>query len=170
MWQAGHSYHMKASWTKIMLRKVFFVKLKVNFLICAFVLFGYVSRFWAKKEKFEFEPAQFLVICAAGYRSSANTIGILFQKYIYSSFSLKMVLNCVPIWSVDIYSWSRIRHQEGIRSKCSALKLGNVPSILVQTIDRKSREASWPIFLGKFFFWELFSACVNLEKVRVQLQ
>ncbi len=46
----------------------------------------------------------FLVICAtAGYRSSANTIGSLFQKCVYSSFSMKMVLNCVHIWFVDLF-------------------------------------------------------------------
>ncbi len=51
-----------------------------------------------------FYPLSFLVICAtAGHRSSANTIGSLFQKYVYSSFSMKMVLNCVHIWSVDLF-------------------------------------------------------------------
>ncbi len=46
----------------------------------------------------------FLVICAmAGYRLSANTIGSLFQKYVYSSFSMKMVLNYIHIWSVDLF-------------------------------------------------------------------
>ncbi len=44
-----------------------------------------------------------LVICAAGYWSSMNTIGSLFQKYVYSSFSMKMVVNCVHIWSVDLF-------------------------------------------------------------------
>ncbi len=34
--------------------------------------------------------------------SSTNTMGILFQKYVYSTFSMKMVLNCVHIWSVDL--------------------------------------------------------------------
>ncbi len=53
-------------------------------------------QFWAQNHK------QFLVICAAGYWSSVNTIGILFQKYVYSSFSLKMVLNCIHIWFVDL--------------------------------------------------------------------
>ncbi len=47
--------------------------------------------------------AAFLVICAAGHRSSANTKGILFQKYMYSSFSMKMALNYVHIWSVDLF-------------------------------------------------------------------
>ncbi len=45
----------------------------------------------------------FLVICAAGHRSSANTIGILFQKYVSSSFSMKITLNCIHIWSVDLF-------------------------------------------------------------------
>ena len=44
------------------------------------------------------------MICAAGYRSSANTIGILFQKYVYSTFSMKIVLNCIHIWFVDLFS------------------------------------------------------------------
>ncbi len=43
------------------------------------------------------------MICAAGYRSSTNTTGSLFQKYVYSSFSMKMVLNCVHIWSVYLF-------------------------------------------------------------------
>ncbi len=38
----------------------------------------------------------------AGYQSSTNTTGSLFQKYVYSSLSMKMVLNCVHIWSVDL--------------------------------------------------------------------
>ena len=46
---------------------------------------------------------RFLVICVAGYRSSANTIGSLFQKYVYSSFSMKMVFNSIHIWSVDLF-------------------------------------------------------------------
>ncbi len=49
--------------------------------------------------------AKFLVICAtAGYWSSVNTSGSLFKKYVYSSFSRKMVLNCIHIWSVDLFS------------------------------------------------------------------
>ena len=44
-----------------------------------------------------------LVIYAARNQFSMNTIGILFQKYVYSSFSLRMVLNCVHIWSVDLF-------------------------------------------------------------------
>ncbi len=44
----------------------------------------------------------FLVICA-GHQSSANTIGSLFQKYVSSSFSMKMVLNCIHIWFVDLF-------------------------------------------------------------------
>ncbi len=44
-----------------------------------------------------------LVICAAGYRSSENTTGILFQKYVYSSFSMKTVLNCIHIWFADLF-------------------------------------------------------------------
>ncbi len=39
----------------------------------------------------------------AGCWSSVNTIGSLFQKYVYSSFSMKMVLNCIHIWSVDLF-------------------------------------------------------------------
>ncbi len=39
----------------------------------------------------------------AGCWSSANTKGSLFQKHMYSSFSIKMVLNCVHIWSVDLF-------------------------------------------------------------------
>ncbi len=46
---------------------------------------------------------RFLVICVAGYRSSANTIGSLFQKYVYSSFFMKMVFNSIHIWSVDLF-------------------------------------------------------------------
>ncbi len=45
----------------------------------------------------------FLVICAAGYQWSANTIGSLFQKHVCSTFSMKMVLNCVHIWSIDLF-------------------------------------------------------------------
>ncbi len=46
----------------------------------------------------------FLVICA-GYRSIAEALraGIIFPKYVQSSFSVKMVLNCVHIWSVNLF-------------------------------------------------------------------
>ncbi len=36
------------------------------------------------------------------YWSSANTTGSLFQNYVYNSFSMKMVLNCIYISSVDL--------------------------------------------------------------------
>ncbi len=37
-----------------------------------------------------------LVICA-GYRSIGSTTGVVYQKCVYSSLSMKMVLNCVHI-------------------------------------------------------------------------
>ncbi len=42
----------------------------------------------------------FSVICT-GHQS--NTTGSLFQKYVYSSFSMKMVLNCIHFWSADLF-------------------------------------------------------------------
>ncbi len=39
----------------------------------------------------------------AVYRSSPNTKGVLFQKYVYSNFSMKIVLICIHIWSVDLF-------------------------------------------------------------------
>ncbi len=35
--------------------------------------------------------------------TSANTLGILFQKFVYSTFFMKIVLNCIHIWSVDLF-------------------------------------------------------------------
>ncbi len=52
--------------------------------------------------KFFEATKQFLVICAATGRAR-STVGILFQKYIYSTFSMKMVLNCIHIWSIDLF-------------------------------------------------------------------
>ncbi len=43
----------------------------------------------------------FLMICACTGQAPSTT-GILFQKYVYITFSMKMVLNCVHIWSVDL--------------------------------------------------------------------
>ncbi len=60
-------------------------------------------REFAKESKLLCTSGVFLVICAAGYRSSANTIGSLFQKHVCSTFSMKMVLNCVHIWSADLF-------------------------------------------------------------------
>ncbi len=57
----------------------------------------------------------FLVICATRYRSSMNTKGILFQKYVYSSFSIKIVLNCVHIWFVDLFL---VKDKKQIKMAC----------------------------------------------------
>ncbi len=39
----------------------------------------------------------------AGYWLSGSTTGIIFQKYVYSTFSMNMVLNCVHNWSVNFF-------------------------------------------------------------------
>ncbi len=44
----------------------------------------------------------FLVIGAAT-SGARSTIGSLFQKYVYSTFSMKMVFNFIHIWSVDLF-------------------------------------------------------------------
>ncbi len=44
----------------------------------------------------------YLVICAATGRAR-STVGILFQKYVYSNFMVKIVLNFIHIWSVDLF-------------------------------------------------------------------
>ncbi len=44
----------------------------------------------------------FLVICARTDRVRSTT-GFLFQKYVYSTFSMKMVLNYIHIWSVNYF-------------------------------------------------------------------
>ncbi len=46
---------------------------------------------------------RFLMICA-GYQSSAKHNRHPSPKVVYSSFSMKIVLNCVHIWSVDLLS------------------------------------------------------------------
>ncbi len=43
-----------------------------------------------------------LVICTATSRAQ-STIGSLFQKYVHSSFYMKIVLNCIHIWSIDLF-------------------------------------------------------------------
>ncbi len=62
----------------------------------------------------------FLVICA-GTGQAQSTKGILFQKYVYSTFSMKMVLNCIHIWSVNFFlvkdnvqgrNWISMQHFE----------------------------------------------------------
>ncbi len=51
---------------------------------------------------------------------------------------MKMVLNCVPIWSVDFFL---------VKDKVPERNLITVPSALVWTVDRcKSREAGQPGF------------------------
>ncbi len=55
-------------------------------------------------QKWKSFSENFLVICA-GTSQARSTVGIVHQKYVYSSVSLKMVLNCVhkldigPIYS-----------------------------------------------------------------------
>ena len=81
------------------------------------------------------------VICAAGYWSSMNTKRhplpkVCVQQFLYENGTqLCSYLVCRFVLGQGC--------QEGIFLECSALKLGNVPNILVQTIDRKSCEAGW---------------------------
>ncbi len=102
---------------------------------------------WAECTNNQFQQIfmLFFMICADRYRSSASTTGILFQKYVYSSFSMRMVLNCVHVCRFVLGQGSGTR--KGSDQKCSALKLGNVPSVLVWTVDCKSCEAGRPIFV-----------------------
>ncbi len=51
-----------------------------------------------------------------------STIGSLFQKSVYRSFSLKIVLNCIHIWSVDLFL---------VKDKVPARKLIKIAALAV---------------------------------------
>ncbi len=55
-----------------------------------------------KQIKIKVQQMVSFVICAGTSRAQ-STKGSLFQKYVYSTFSGKMVLNCVHIWSVNLF-------------------------------------------------------------------
>ncbi len=100
------------------------------------------SKFWRQARN----RLDCLVICA-GTSRARSTIGSLFQKYVYSTFSMNMVLNCVHIWSVDLL---RIRCQKEILLECSNKKLALCQLVLSGTVDWcKSRKAGGPIYFRR---------------------
>ncbi len=91
-----------------------------------------------------------LVICTATGRVQSTT-GSLFQKSVYSSFSMKIVLNYIHIWSMDLFL---VKDKVSGRKliKMAALWFGYVPkcSCLGQRghVWGANHTSSMEVFLG----------------------
>ncbi len=82
------------------------------------------------------------MICTR-YRSSAKQARVVHQKYVYRRFSMKMVLNCVHIFGLLTYSWSRTLCQEECLSERSNEKLSLFPVLLSEQFTTANH--AWPI-------------------------
>ncbi len=81
------------------------------------------------------------------YLSSTNTTGIFFQKYVYSSFSMKMALYYFNTWSLDLFLFED-KAPKKFLFECSNKKLAPCQLVLSGAVDlrHKSHQAHRPIF------------------------